>query len=215
MKGLIGKKLGMTQVFGEDGRRVTITVIEAGPCPVVQRKTRDRDGYEAVQLGFGAAKASRLPRPAAARFEKVGAPCCRVLREFRVDPAEEVNPGDTVKVDVLDGVGYVDITGVTKGRGFQGVMKRHRMGGGPATHGGHSKRRVGAIGQCSYPARVAKGQRMPGHMGHRRVTVQNLRVVAVRGDDNLLFVQGAVPGPAGSVVVVREALKKAGQGGKS
>ena len=216
MQGLIGRKLGMTRVFDRDGRRVAVTVIEAGPCAVVQRKTVDRDGYDAVQLGFGETTANRVTRPEAARFEKVGVAPRKHLREFRVDPAEELNAGDTVGASVLEGVGFVDVVGGTKGRGFQGVVKRYRMAGGRMTHGGHSRRRVGAIGQCAYPGRVAKGQRMPGHMGHRRVTTQNLRVVELRGDENLLLVEGAVPGPTGSVLVVRRALKKtSGAGGGS
>lgn len=211
MQGLIGRKLGMTQVFDAEGRRVAVTVIEVGPCVVLQRKTQAQDGYDAVQLGFGKAKPSRTRRPAAARFEKVGCAPLRVLREFDLDGDEALEPGQSMTVEVFDGVSHVDVTGVTKGRGFQGVVKRYRMAGGPMTHGGHSKRRVGSIGQCSYPARVAKGQRMPGHMGHVRRTQQNLRVVEVRPGDNLLLVKGAVAGPNGGVVLVRRALKKGTQ----
>jgi len=210
MNGLIGRKLGMTQVFDDEGRRVAVTVIEAGPCVVVARKTRERDGYDAVQIGFDGQKEHRVTRPMAGVYKKAGSAPMRMLREFALDDGEEVNPGDSVTVEIFDGVPFVDITGLSKGRGFQGVVKRHNMSGGRMTHGGHSRRRVGAIGQCSYPARVAKGQRMPGHMGNTRVTQQNLKVVAVRGDDNVLLVRGAVPGPAGGVVMVRKALKKKG-----
>jgi large subunit ribosomal protein L3 len=209
MKGLIGKKLGMTQVFDTDGRRVAVTVIETGPCVVVQRKTAGRDGYDAVQIGFGDQKASRLTKPVGARYAKLGVGAKRVLREFAIDGDDNFKEGVTLSVtDVFTGVPYVDVIGITKGRGFQGVVKRHKMKGGAMTHGGHSKRRVGSIGQCSYPARVAKGQRMPGHMGHVRVTTQNLRVVGIREADNLLLVQGAVPGANGGMVVVQKALKK-------
>jgi len=209
MKGLIGKKLGMTQVFDAAGRRVSVTVIETGPCVVVQRKTTARDGYDAVQIGFGDQKESRLTKPVRARYAKVGVGAKRVLREFAIDADDDFKEGDALSVtDVFEGVPYVDVVGVSKGRGFQGVVKRHRMKGGRMTHGGHSKRRVGSIGQCSYPARVAKGQRMPGHMGHVRVTTQNLKVVGIRDTDNLLLVQGAIPGPNGGVVIVQKALKK-------
>jgi large subunit ribosomal protein L3 len=212
MNGLIGKKLGMTQIFNADGHRVAVTVIEAGPCTVVQRKTTDADGYESVQLGFGDQKESRVAKPALGRFKKVNSGPKRILREFSIDSGASVSEGDSLSVtDVFENVSHVDITGLSKGRGFQGVVKRHRMAGGRMTHGGHSKRRVGAIGQCSYPARVAKGQRMPGHMGNRRVTTQNVKVLGVRGDENLLLVQGAVPGPNGGIVLIRKALKKAGQ----
>ena len=212
MNGLIGRKLGMTQIFNADGQRVAVTVIEAGPCTVLQRKTVDADGYEAVQLGFGDQKESRVTKPAMGRFKKANSGPKRILREFSIDVGATVSEGDALSVtDVFENVSHVDITGLSKGRGFQGVVKRHRMAGGRMTHGGHSKRRVGSIGQCSYPARVAKGQRMPGHMGHRRVTTQNVKVLGVRGDENLLLVQGAVPGPVGGIVLVRKALKKAGQ----
>jgi large subunit ribosomal protein L3 len=213
MQGLIGKKMGMTQVFDAEGRRVAVTVIQAGPCRVVQRKTLENDGYAAVQLGFGEQKAHRVGKAELGRFKRIDAPPCRCLREFGVDNGEELKAGDTVTVaDVFGETRFVDVVGITKGRGFQGAVKRYRMGGGRMTHGGHSKRRIGAIGQCAYPARVAKGKRMPGHMGRVRVTLQNLAVVQVRGEDNLLLVRGAVPGPTGALVEIRKALKKAGKG---
>jgi large subunit ribosomal protein L3 len=208
MNGLIGKKLGMTQVYDGDGRRVAVTVVEAGPCVVVQRKTTACDGYEAVQVGFEDQKESRLNKPTLARFKQAGVDAKRIIREFRVDGDSEIKQGDSLSVGIFDGIKYVDVSGITKGRGFQGVVKRHNMRGGRMSHGGHSKRRVGSIGQCSYPANVAKGQRMPGHMGRVKVTQQNLKVVAVRGDENLLLIQGAIPGANGSVVMVSKALKK-------
>ena len=210
MNGLIGKKLGMTQVFDADGRRVAVTVIEAGPCVVVQRKTRATDGYDAVQLGYGQQKASRVSKPKAGAFAKAGVEPQRVLREFPCAGDEATEVGSQVTVSLFDGVSHVDVIGTSKGRGFAGVVKRYNMGGGRMTHGGHSKRRVGSIGQCSYPARVAKGQKMPGHMGSVRVTQQSLKLLDVRGDENLLLVQGAVPGANGGLVIVKKALKKAG-----
>ena len=209
MQGLIGKKLGMTQVFDDQGRRVAVTVLEAGPCVVVQRKTSTTDGYDAVQLGFADRTEKRVNKAAAARFAKAGVSPKRVLRELDVDSGDEAKAGDTITVtDTFEGVTHVDVVGVTKGRGFAGVVRRYRMRGGQMTHGGHSKRRVGAIGQCSYPARVAKGKRMPGHMGNVRITQQNLRVVDLRNDENLMLVQGAVPGATGGILFVTKALKK-------
>lgn len=213
MNGLIGRKVGMTRVFDETGRQVAVTVIEAGPCAVVQRKTKARDGYDAVQLGFGEQKERRVSKPRMGRFRKSGVTPRRWLREFGLRDDETLKEGDDVTGSVFKDVTHVDVTGVTKGRGFQGVIKRWNMARGPISHGGHSKRRPGAIGQCSFPARVARGQRMPGHMGHVRVTVQNLRIVQVREEDNLLLVEGAVPGANGSVVLVRKALKKPGKTG--
>ncbi|MBN1557983.1 MAG: 50S ribosomal protein L3 [Lentisphaerae bacterium] len=208
VEGLIGRKLGMTQVLDGEGRRVAVTVIEAGPCVVVQRKTAARDGYDAVQLGFGRRSARRTGKAQAGHLKRAGVESCARIRE--VAPAGDASPeaGQTVDVTVFEGVTHVDVTGISKGRGFQGVVKRHNMRGGPKTHGGHSVRRVGSIGQCSYPARVAKGQRMPGHMGRVRVTQQNLQVVGIRGEDNLLLVKGAVAGPSGGMVMVRRARKK-------
>lgn len=208
MQGLIGRKLGMTQVYDGTGARVPVTVIEAGPCVVVQRKTTACDGYEAVQLGFGDVKASRMSKPQRVRQEKAGAGAKRVLREFDVAAAEEAKPGDVVTVGLLSDATHVDVSGVTKGRGFQGVVKRHGMKGGRFTHGGHSKRRVGSIGMKTWPARVAKNKRLPGHMGHVTATQQNLRIVEIRGEQNLLLLEGAVPGPNGGYLFVKKALKK-------
>lgn len=198
-------------MFDEAGRRVAVTVIEAGPCVVVQRKTQACDGYDAVQLGFGETKERRVTKAAMGRFRKAGTTARRVVREFFADDGDEQKEGDTVSLDIFEGVERVDVTGVTKGRGFAGVVRRHGMHGGPKTHGGHSKRRVGAIGQCAYPARVAKGRGMPGHMGHVRTTQQNLKIVARRPEDNVILIHGAVPGPSGSVVLVKKALKRAGK----
>lgn len=208
MQGLIGKKIGMTQVWDAQGRRVAVTVIEAGPCPVVQVKAPDKDGYAAVQLGFGVQKAGRLTKALAARYEKAGLTPCRELREFRLDDGEAFKVGDQVTVGIFEGVKLVDVSATTKGRGFAGVVRRYRMAGGPMTHGGHSKRRIGGIGARDLPGWVHKGKRMPGHMGAVTRKARNLAVVQMRKDDNLLLVLGAVPGPVGGVVVIKKALKK-------
>lgn len=208
MQGLIGKKLGMTQVFDAAGRRVAVTVIEAGPCLVVQCKSKTTDGYPAVQLGFGDQKERRAAKAHLGRFAKIAAAPRRHLKEFGLDDGDAVKDGDVVTAAMFEGVSHVDVTGITKGKGFQGVVRRHGMRGGPMTHGGHSKRRIGSIGQNSFPARVSRGHRMPGHMGRVRVTVQNLEIVAVRGADNLILVKGAIPGAVGMIVEVRKALKK-------
>ncbi len=209
MQGLIGKKVGMTQVFDAQGCRVAVTVIEAGPCVVVQKKTAEKDGYDAVQLGFGACKEKNVGKAAMSRFKKAGSTPRMWLREFSLDKGEEVKEGDAVTAAIFEGISHVDVTGTTKGRGFQGVMRRHLMRGGPMTHGGHSKRRIGSNGQNAFPARVLKGKRMPGHLGNVRVTQQNLKVVQLRAIENLILINGAIPGANGSVVVVNKALKKA------
>ncbi len=211
MQGLIGKKIGMARVFGEEGRQVPVTVLEVGPCVVVQRKTKATDGYDAFQVGYEPLDQGRARRPQVGHFKKAGAQACRHLHEFAVEEGDAYEVNQPVTVALFEGVTHVDVTGMTKGRGFQGVMRRHGMAGGPVTHGGHSKRRIGSIGCRSFPGRIHKNKRMPGHMGHVKVTQQNLKVVQVRPAENLLLVQGAVPGPAGSVLVVRKARKKAGR----
>ena len=208
MEGLIGRKVGMTQVFDDQGRRIAVTVIEAGPCPVVQVKTPDTDGYRAAQLGFEEQKPSRLPKAEVKHFEKAGVKPCKVTNEFALEEGEQVKAGDAVTVNIFDGVKYVDVSGITKGRGFAGVVRRFRMRGGPLTHGGHSKRRIGGIAARDLPGWVEKGKRMPGHMGAVNRKARNLAVIQVRGEENILVVAGAVPGPKGCVVVIRKALKK-------
>jgi len=210
MNGLIGKKLGMTQIFDAEGHRVAVTVIAAGPCVVVQRKTMDADGYEAVKLGYDPQRESRMRKSEVGIYKKAGVETQRVMREFECDADDGVAVGDTVTASLFEGIGYVDVVGNSKGRGFAGVMKRHNMGGGRMTHGAHARRRPGSIGQCAYPGRVAKGQRMPGHMGNSRVTQQNLKLLDVRSEENLLLVKGAIPGPNGGLVLIKKALKKTG-----
>jgi len=210
MNGLIGRKLGMTQIYDAEGRRVAVTVVEAGPCVVVQRKTKDVDGYEAVKVGYDPQRESRLRKSEIGIYKKAGVETQRVMREFDCAGDEEIKVGDTVGASMFEGVAYVDVVGTSKGRGFAGVMKRYNFGGGRMTHGAHARRRPGSIGQCAYPGRVAKGQRMPGHMGNVRVTQQNLKLLEVRGEDNLLLIKGAIPGPNGGLVLVKKALKKTG-----
>jgi large subunit ribosomal protein L3 len=200
----------MTQLWDKDGVRVSVTVVEAGPCPVVQVKTAAKDGYESVQLGWAPQKASRLSKAEVAHCAKAGLTTpLRVLREFKADSGEEVKAGDVIGVSIFEKVGFVDVIGTSKGRGFAGVMKRWSFHCGPMTHGGHVKRRAGSIGMRQDPGSVEKGHPMPGDMGNRRITTQNLAVVQVRPEQNLILIRGAVPGPIGGIVIVRKAIKKA------
>lgn len=208
MKSLIGKKLGMTQIFNDEGQRVPVTVIEAGPCSVVQRKTQKTDGYEAIQIGFGEQKEQRVSKPLLGHFKKAGVAPMRELAEVIVSAEDETKAGDTLTAGVFEEVNYVDVIGKTKGKGYQGVVKRHGFSGGRASHGSHMHRRSGSIGMCEFPARVFKGKKMAGQMGDTNVTVQNLKVVQVRPEENLVLLKGAVPGANGSTIVLREALKK-------
>jgi len=210
MNGLIGKKVGMTSVYSEDGTTmIPVTVIEVGPCTVLQCKTEEKDGYSAVQVGFDSQKEHRVPAPMLGHFKKAGSEPKRVVREFRASEGEELSAGQTLGAgDVFAADMWVDVTARSKGRGFQGVVKRYNFRGGRKTHGGHMHRRGGSIGQCVSPARVAKGRKMPGHMGNRIFTTQNLKVVSVLADDNAILIRGAVPGPNGGYVTVRHACKK-------
>lgn len=206
VNGIIGKKIGMTQVFASDGTVTPVTVLKAGPCVVVQKKTVNTDGYNAVQLGLVEDKPPRrVNKPTEGHFKRAGLPPTRILREVRVDVSEEsTNVGDKVLVDVFREDDLVDIVGTTKGRGFAGFVKRHGFGGGRATHGSMFHRAPGSIGASAYPSRVIKGTRMAGHMGNVRQTTQNLRVVAVDSEKNLLLVRGAVPGPNGGYVLIKK-----------
>ena len=216
MQTLIGKKVGMTQIYDDAGVQVPVTVVQVGPCVVVQRKTAKTDGYEAAQLGFEEQKESRLTKPEQGHFKKAGAKAQKVLREVRLNAGEEAKAGDVLTAKEFDGVKYVDVLGHTKGKGFQGVVRRFKFGGGRAAHGGGWLRKPGSIGNREWPARVFKNKRMPGHMGSVRVATQNLKVVAVRNEDNVLLVRGAVPGRCGAMVLVRKAVKKSSKAaGKS
>ena len=201
---LIGRKIGMTSVFSADGKNVPCTVIEAGPCVVTQVKTVEKDGYKAVQLGFGEAKEKNTTKPMMGVFKKAGTTPKRHLAEFKFD--EEYNLGDTITVDIFNDATFVDVVGTSKGKGFQGVMKRHGFGGvGQSTHGQDDRaRKPGSIGACSYPAKVFKGMRMAGQMGGDRVTTQNLRVLKVIPEHNLILVKGSVAGCKGSTVLIEK-----------
>lgn len=213
MKGMIGKKVGMTQIYNESGKLVPVTVLEVGPCVVVAVKTKEKDGYSAVQLGFGSAKAKNASKAEIGHAKKAGLEVIPVrLREFREEADPQVELGSTVKVnEVFAENDYLDVTGVTKGRGFQGVVKRWNFGGGRYSHGGGWKRKPGSIGQCEKPANVIKGKKLPGHMGNVQRTIQNLQIVGVREEDGLLLVKGAVPGPNGGYLMIKKAIKKSGK----
>ena len=204
MPGLIGRKIGMTSVFSADGKNIPCTVIEVGPCVVTQVKTVEKDGYKAYQLGFGEAKEKRTNKPMTGIFKKAGTTPKKHLAEFKFD--EEYNLGDTLTVEMFNGVGYVDVVGTSKGKGFQGVVKRHGFGGvGQATHGQDDRlRKPGSIGACSYPAKVFKGMRMGGQMGGDRVTTQNLKVLKVIPEQNLIIVKGSTAGYNGSTVLIQK-----------
>ena len=205
MKGILGKKLGMTQIFTEEGIVVPVTVVEAGPNVVTQVKTVEKDGYNAIQVGFEDAKEKSLNKPqkghlAAANVLK------KHLKEFRVDAVEEFTVGQEIKADLFAAGEKIDVTGTSKGKGFQGPIKRHGQSRGPESHGSRYHRRPGSMGACSFPGRVFKNKKLAGHMGSVKVTVQNLEVVRVDADKNLILVKGAIPGPKGSIVTIKEAV---------
>ena len=207
-KGLIGKKIGMTQIFDDNGNVIPVTVVEAGPCTVVQKKTVENDGYEAVQVGFGEVKISRVNKPQAGHFKKADVAPKKVLKEFRLADTSALNVGDILKADVFAEGDKVDVVGTSKGKGYQGVIKRfgqHRL---RESHGtGPVARHAGSNGSTSSPSRVFKGKRLPGHMGAVRVTVQNLSIVKVDAENNLIAIKGAIPGPKGSVVTIHDSVK--------
>ena len=203
--GLLGKKIGMSQIYAADGQRIPVTVLEVGPCTVLQKKTTATDGYEAVQLGFKAKDSQRINKPEMGHFKKTGKGAFTYVREFKV--VSECAVGDQISCDLFSPGDRIDVTGTSKGKGFQGVIKRWGFSGGRATHGSMFKRRPGAIGQSASPAKVIKGKKMPGQMGNVRVTTQNLIVVDVRPEQNLLFVRGAVPGAKNSLIEIRKGIK--------
>ena len=207
MKTLIGKKVGMTQIFDEKGNVIPVTVIEAGPCNVVQVKTVETDGYNAIQLGFGTVKEHKVNKPVKGHFAKAKITPMKHLREFRVEELSSVKVGDEIKVDTFVQGDSVDIQGITKGKGFQGVIKRHGQSRGPIGHGSMYHRRPGSMGPTSTPGRVFKGKKLPGHMGVDTVTIQNLQVVAVDLDKNALLVKGSVPGNKGSILKIKTSVK--------
>ena len=211
IEGLLGKKLGMTHIFIE-GEEVPVSIIQAGACYVTQVKTHERDGYDALQIGFEEVKETRTNKPMKGHFKKAGTPNLRHLAEFGADDVGSYKPGQAINCgDVFKKGDFVDVTGRSKGKGFAGVMKRWGFGGGPGSHGSMHNRGPGSIGASSDPSRVFKGMKMAGHLGNKRVTVQNLRVVDVRAEDNIILLKGCVPGPIGSVMIIKKAVKKRAQ----
>jgi len=209
-KGLIGKKIGMTQIFDERGHVIPVTVLEAGPCPVVMKKTLENDGYEAVQLGFGDIKVQRVNKPMTGHFKKADVAPKKKLREFKLADQSGLAVGDILKADIFETGETVDVTGTSKGKGTAGVIKRWNFGRLRESHGtGPNARRGGSIGACSDPSKVYKGKKLAGRLGHERVTIQNLSVVKIDAENNLIAVKGAVPGPKGGIVLIRDSVKKA------
>ena len=207
-KGIIGKKIGMTQIFDEAGKVIPVTVVEAGPCVVVQKKTVENDGYAALQLGYGDVKVQRVNKPMKGHFDKADVACKKNLKEFRLDDCDALNVGDIVKADTFAVGDAIDVIGTSKGKGFAGAIKRHNQHRLKETHGtGPVHRQAGSMGACSSPSRIYKGKGMAGHMGAENVTVQNLVVVKVDVENNLIAVKGAVPGPKGGVVTICDAVK--------
>lgn len=209
-KGLIGKKIGMTQLFDERGNVIPVTVVEAGPCIITQKKTIESDGYEAVQIGFGDVKLNRVNKPMKGHFAKTDVAPKKTLREFRLAGCSELNSGDILKADVFAVGEIVDVSGTSKGKGTAGTIKRWNFSRLKESHGtGPNVRHGGSIGACSSPSRVFKGKKQAGHMGHERVTIQNLEVVKVDVENNLIAIKGAIPGPKGGIVIIADAIKKA------
>lgn len=202
MLGMLGYKRGMTQIFDNDGNFIPVTVVEVGPCTVVQKKTDEKEGYNSLQLGIGVKKASRATKPYRGHFEKKSLPIFSHLKEFRSEQISEIEVGDRLYATAFEAGDYVNVSGVTKGRGFQGVIKRHGKHGGPASHGSSFHRQPGSIGMRTWPGRVLKNMKLPGHMGVEAVTIKNLEVVGVFADDNVILIRGAIPGHNGAIVEV-------------
>ena len=208
-KAIIGKKIGMTQIFDETGKVIPVTVVEAGPCVVVQKKTVENDGYDAVQLGFGDIRPKRVNKPLTGHFKKADVALKRTLKEFRLDDTSAVNVGDIVKADTFAEGDIVDVSGTSKGKGFAGTIKRFNNARLKETHGtGPVHRHAGSMGACSSPSRIFKGKGLPGHMGHEKVTVQNLQIVKIDAENNLIAIKGAIPGPKNGTVTITDCVKK-------
>ena len=208
MNGILAKKIGMTQVFEESGNLVPVTVLQAGPMVVVQKKTVETDGYNAIVIGFGEINEKNVNKPRKGQFKKANASYKRYLREFKVEDVEKYNLGDEITVEIMDGVEFVDVIGTSKGKGTQGVIKRHGFGRGRESHGSKFHRMPGGMGAATWPGKVFKGHRMMGRMGNERVTVQNLKVVKVDKENGIILIKGAVPGPKKGLITVRKAIKK-------
>ena len=206
-KAILATKVGMTQIFNADGILVPVTVLQAGPCVVTQVKTVENDGYSAVQVGFGEKREKLVNKPLKGQFAKAGVSCKRFLREFKFDNAEEYQLGQEIKADIFAAGDKIDATAISKGKGFQGAIKRHNQHRGPMTHGSKFHRHAGSNGAASDPSKVFKGKKMPGHMGSKRITIQNLEIVRVDAENNLILVKGSVPGPKKSLVTIKESVK--------
>lgn len=206
-KAILATKVGMTQIFNEDGTVIPVTVLQAGPCVVTQVKTQDNDGYSAVQVGFGDKREKLVNKPMKGQFDKAGVSYKRFLKEFKFEDAESYELGQEIKADIFAAGDKIDATAISKGKGFQGAIKRHNQSRGPMAHGSKYHRHAGSNGACSDPSKVFKGKKMPGHMGHKRITIQNLEVVRVDAENNLLLVKGSVPGPKKSLVTIKETVK--------
>lgn len=206
-KSIIAKKIGMTQIFAENGILIPVTVLEAGPCVVTQKKTIENDGYEAIQVGFGEVKEKKVNKPLKGHFDKAGISATKLLKEFKLENASEYELGALIKADIFAVGDKIDVSGVSKGKGFQGAIKRHNQHRGPMAHGSKYHRGVGSLSSATTPGKVKKGKKMPGHMGAENVTIQNLEVVRVDAEKNLLLVKGAVPGNKGSILVIKESVK--------
>ncbi len=208
MSGILGKKIGMTNVFASDGELVPVTVVQVGPCVVTQIKTLEKDGYTALQLGFDEQSVDKLNKPAAGHLAKAGDKGFRVLREFRTDSVDDVELGSEVNVGMFNVGEKISVSGITKGRGFQGTIKRHGFSRGPESHGNRNHRKPGSIGNSAWPAKVIKGKRLPGQMGTNKKTTKNLTIVDIKAEDNLLLIKGAVPGPKTGIIEVYKTEKK-------
>ena len=208
MNGILAKKVGMTQVFEESGNLVPVTVLQAGPMVVVQKKTVETDGYNAIVVGFGEINEKNVNKPRKGQFKKANASYKRYLREFKVEDVEKYNLGDEITVEIMDGIEFVDVIGTSKGKGTQGVIKRHGFGRGRESHGSKFHRMPGGMGAATWPGKVFKGHRMMGRMGNERTTVQNLKVVRVDKENGIILIKGAVPGPKKGLITVRKAIKK-------
>lgn len=206
-KAILGKKLGMTQLFDENGALIPVTVVEAGPCRVIQKKTVDNDGYEAVQIGFGEKKEKHTTKPMQGHFKKAGTGYMKYLREFKLENAAEMSVGDEIKVDTFEIGETVDVTGISKGKGYAGTIKRWGNHRGPMTHGSHYHRGPGSLGACSTPSRVMKGKKLAGHLGVDKVTVQNLEIIKIDAEKNIVAIKGAIPGAKGGLVIIKNSVK--------
>jgi large subunit ribosomal protein L3 len=206
-KAILAKKIGMTQIFDEHANMIPVTVLEAGPCIVTQKKTMENDGYEAIQVGFGEVKSKHVIKPAAGHFTKAGVEAKKFIQEFRLEDITSYEVGSEIKADVFVAGDKIDVTGTSKGKGYQGAIKKYGQSRGPMGHGSKSHRVAGSMGACATPGRVMKGKGLPSHMGHIQVTVQNLEVARIDADKNLILVKGAVPGPKGTIIAVKDSVK--------